>query len=158
MSIQSIIDRINAVSGDDINYVPYNFKDMLVSVGTPPVPIRGLHYILSRHDRPQTKYVPSLAGPGPFVANQNMSGTIELGIMSGTVSGAAIQVIDTLGIPFPISIVDAKSGGTSAVVASACRRVGTPEWRRGAVLGIDTYTFRTARLLLSDGIRLIETA
>jgi hypothetical protein len=158
MSVASLINTINSASGAEIPYQPYDFSNVSVLVGTPPLKITGLQYILSRHNAPQTTLVMSLTGGGVFLGNHNMSGIIELGILSGTVSGAAIQMINLAGIPFPVAITDDASGGTSTVLASGCRRVGTPEWRRSAVTGIDIYTFETPRLLLSDGLLLIETA
>jgi hypothetical protein len=144
--------------GGEIPYKPYDFSNVSVLVGTPPLRITGLQYIFSRHTAPQTGLVMSLTGGGAFVSNYNQSGIIELGILRGTVSGAAIQMIDLAGIPYPIAITDEASGGTSTVLASGCRRVGTPEWRRSATTGIDVYTFESPRLALSDGLLLVETA
>jgi len=63
--------------------------------------------------------------------------------------------MDFTGIPFPIAVTDLDSAGTSTVIASACRLIGTPEWRRSRLPGIKIYTFGTPMLKISDGLRMV---
>lgn len=122
----------------------------------PPVPFIGLQYVYVQHNSPQTRLFMGLSGHGVFVENKNSSGIIEIGLLSGSVSIAGIQVLELTGIPFPIAITDLDSGGTSTVVASACRRVSTPVWRRQAMPGIEVITLATPQLIISEGLRLME--
>lgn len=148
-----LIKSINEFFGDRLNYKPYNIRTTDILYGTPPVPIKGWQYLAAKHDAPQTRLVKSLTSGGVFVSNQCSAGTIEIGLLANSVSVAAIQVIELLGIPFPILVND-KDAILSTVVASACRRVDTPEWRRESTPGINVFTFATPRLLISDGLRL----
>lgn len=150
----SLIKKIKELFGNRVNYRPYNIRSTEIMYGTPPTPILGLAYVFARHNRPQTKLIMGFTGTGPFVSNNNSSGIIEIGIMTGSASCAGIEVMDLTGIPFPIIVTDKDSGGTSTVVASACRRTDTPEWRRDKLPGISIFTFSTPRLLISDGLRL----
>lgn len=136
--------------------MPYSIAKIDIFYGAPPVPVVGLHYIFARHNVPQTRLIMSLNSSGVFAGNNNKSGIIEMGIMNGSLTCAGFQLMDTTGIPFPIIAVDRTSGGSSQVVASACRRVNTPEWRRAALPGIDIYTFETPRLYMFDGLRIVE--
>jgi len=156
VSTSSLIKAIKDVFGDSIQYVPYDLRSTTIMVGMPPVPIKGLVYIVARHNNPQTRYVKSLTGHGVYVANNDRSGTIELGIVRGTVSCAAIQVTDLVGVPYPIAITDTATGGTSSVLAASCRRVGTPEWRRAALPDLAVYTFAADKLIISDGLMMKE--
>jgi hypothetical protein len=149
-----LIKKYNDLFGSNINYRPYNIKNTQFLYGAPPVPITGLQYVFAKHDYAQTKLVKCLTGKGIFVSNQSKSGLIELALMQGSPTCAGIQIVDFTGIPFPILITDLDSGGTSTVIASACRRVDTPEWRREAMPGLSIFTFATPRLLISDGLRL----
>ena len=158
MSVTDFIGKIKDVFGDKVNYKPYDLRDTVIMYGVPPVPIKGLEYVYAQHMQPRTKLVMSLTGDGVFVGNQNQAGIIEIDIMTGSVSCAGIEVMELTGIPFPMAITDKSTAGTSTVLASACRRVGTPEWRREAFPGISVFTFATPRLLISDGLRMLESA
>jgi hypothetical protein len=142
---------------DQLAYLPYSINDVAVAFGAPPAPIVSLDYVFARHNAPQNKMFSSLTGSGVFVVNANQSGIVEFGIMNGSISAGVIEVAQTLGIPFPITITDLSSGGTSSVLATACREVETPEWRREAFPGVRVYTFETPRLLIFHGIRLPQS-
>jgi hypothetical protein len=95
-----------------------------------------------------------LGGNGVFVGNQNKSGIIEIAVLSGTITVGGLQVMELTGIPFPIIATDKATGGTSGFVASACRRVSTPEWRRAKFPNFEIFTYATPSLIISEGIRL----
>ena len=151
----NLLRKINDLVGD-VNYIPYNITDTVVLLGTPQVPITGMEYVFARHDAPQTIMVKSLNGKSVFVDNNNKTGTIEFGLLAGTLANGQIEILNLTGIPFPINIVDTKTGGTSRVLGTACKLVATPEWRREALPGINIYTFQCTRLSISHGIRLSE--
>jgi hypothetical protein len=96
-----------------------------------------------------------LTGKGIFIPNINSSGIIEIGIMNGSASCAGIELLELTGIPFPLAATDGDTGGTGTILASACRRVGTPEWRREALPSIDIHTFHTPQLIINNGLRLL---
>lgn len=154
--MSELTKQIQEMFSDEPNFRPYNIKNNIILYGAPPVPFKGINYLYSRYNNPQTKLVMCLKGTGIFVSNRDQSGIIEVGILDGSVSCAGIQVMESTGIPFPIAVIDTDSGGLSSIAASACRRVGTPEWRRDKVVGIKTFTFETPRLFISDGLRLLE--
>ena len=156
MSVSGLVSAIKDVFGAEPNYRPYSIKSTEILIGLPPFPVIGLQYVFARHNATQKRLIMGLSGQGVHVANRNQSGVIELGILQGSVTGAGIQVIELTGIPYPIAMVDTDTGGTSSVLAVDCQRVGTPEWRREALPGIDVYTFDTPALILSDGLRLVE--
>lgn len=134
----------------------YSVRDSQVFIGAPPSPLFGMSYVYSKHNQSQTITFQSLTGGGAYVPNKNHSGIIELGIINGSPSNAYIQLLELAGIPYPIKVTDLKSGDTSFAGAFACRRVGTPEWRRGRMPTLSVYTFYTHELLLSDGLRIFE--
>lgn len=151
----NIIKQINKLIGE-VNYAPYNLKDTTVMLGTPQVPMVGLQYCFARFNSPRRRLIQSLNTKGVFVSNLNTAGTMEIGLLSGTVSNGQIQAMQLTGIPFPIVMVDEKSGATSSAIGTACQLIATPEWRRAAFPGVTVYTFETARLIISHGIRLEE--
>lgn len=153
-----IIKNIKNAFSDRPFYKPYNIKNTSIMYGIPPVPIRGLQYIFAQHTNPRTALIMGLTGSGVFVGNKNQSGIIEIGILEGTVSGGGIQLLELTGIPFPIMVTDTTSGGTSTVIATACRLVGTPQWRRDRLPDIKPYTFAVENLAISDGVRLVDAA
>lgn len=140
--------------GGRVDYMPHNIKDTTVMYGIPPFLVGGLDYVFARYTNAQNKLVMSLNAKGVFVRNRNKSGIIEFGILNGTATGAGIQLAEMPGIPFPIIVSDSSTGGTGTCVALKCKRVGTPEWRRGASPGLDIYTFESSTLLISTGTRL----
>jgi len=137
-----------------IDYTPYDFRDVSVLFGAPIVELRGLDYVLARHNAPQTKRFQCLRGGGVFVSNVNSSGIIEIGVMGGSVSQGQIELMQATGIPYPVIIQDKSSGGSSQVIATACQLVQTPEWKRAAVPETVVYTFETTRLFVAHGVRL----
>jgi hypothetical protein len=151
----NLIKEINRLVGR-VNYAPYNLKDTMVMVGTPQVPMIGLQYCWARYTAPRRRRIQCFTCKGVFVANLNTAGVMEIAILSGTVSNGHIQAAQLTGIPFPIVMVDGKSGGTSSAIGTACQLVATPEWRRAAFPGVTVYTFETTRLVISHGIRLQE--
>jgi hypothetical protein len=156
MLASTLIQIISGVLGDII-YTPHSMANVEVRIGVPPLPLKGLGYVFAYHNNPQSKMIMSLNGKGVFVGNRNKSGVVELGIMDATISTAELQILEMTGIPFPIVITDTSTAGTSTVVGSACRRVGTPQWRREASPSLQIYTLATPRLLVSGGIRLPVT-
>jgi len=149
-----LIAQVKALLSNEVDYIPHDIRDVLVLYGLPPVPVYGLEYVFARHNEPQTRLVMSLTGKGVFVPNQNKSGVIEFAVLNGTVTGAGIQIVEMLGMPFPMVITDKSSGGLSTVVALSARLIGTPEWRREALPGLDIYTFACDDLFISTGLRL----
>lgn len=137
-----------------INYTPYDFSKVTISVGVPPMPIIGLDYVSARFINPRKKRFQCLTGRGVFASNTNTAGVIEFGILGGSLSQGVVEIIELTGIPYPIIINDSTTGGTSSVVASACQQVSTPEWKRGAVPGLTIYTFETTRMFINHGLRL----
>ena len=157
--VSNLIRQLGLLDAGRVHYVPYNFKDDIrITVGTPPVPIVGRESISAGFLNTPTKLIKGLNASGVFVANRNLSGFIELVLMDGSISGGAIQAMEILGIPFPITAVDKQSGGTSRILGTKCRRVNTPTWRRAGRPGRLVYTFHTTRMLLFNGIRLAQSA
>jgi len=156
MGLSNLIEKVNIAMGEHVNYRAYNLRDTKILFGVPPVPIKGIDYIMAQHLESQNNLVMGLTGKGVFVSNNNKSGIIEIGLMAGSVSCAVMEVATLAGIPFPIFVNDNKSYGTSNVVATECKRIGTPQWRRSAVPGLEIFTFHTPLLVMSGGIRETE--
>lgn len=153
---KELIKSINKVVGGNVNYLPYDISQIVITYGVPPIPIRGLEYVWAKHNNPQKKLVMSLNGKGVFVSNNNTSGIIEIALLGESVSCAGIQAMGLTGIPFPIAISDMTTGATSSVLASACQLVETPEWRREKMPSLNIFTFATPKLIISNGLRLPE--
>jgi len=157
LPISNIINKLNENGAlDRVIYVPYNIKDTKLFVGIPPTLIIGLDYVFARYNEPRWKRIKGVNGKSRFAKNKDDSGIIEFGIIGGSLSCGVIQLLEELQIPFPISIQDFSSAGTSFVLADSCVRVDTPEWRREATVGLQVYTFETNTLAISNGIRLQE--
>jgi hypothetical protein len=155
MSLESLLKALADHSpSEEIVYTPYRITDNKITYGIPPIQICGLDHISARHNFPQTGLFMSLTGAGVFASNRNQSGIIEIGLLDGSISCGGIEAMALTGIPFPIAIVDVSSAGTSGVLATACRQVETPEWRREATAGVAVYTFKTPRLIMSHGFHL----
>jgi hypothetical protein len=153
MAISDLLNRINTLLGRRVVYIPYNLSKVDLLVGSPPLPIHGVQYIVASHSNPQTRRIMSLTGKGRFVGNLNQSGIIEFALQSTTVSTGILEVLNLTGVPFPISVIDRTTNGSSAVFASQCRRVGTPEWRRAAAPDLEIFTFSTIKLIRLEGVR-----
>jgi hypothetical protein len=141
---------------DRVAYAPHNMAKVRLFYGVPPVPISGLDYVFATYDNPQTMLKMGLDGKGRYIQNRNLSGTIEFGIIDGSASNGIMQLALLTGIPYPIAIIDEQSAGTSFVAAGAATRVGTPEWRKELTVGMQVYTFKTAQLFMSTGIKKPE--
>ena len=152
-----LIKKVKELLGTEVNYLPHDIRDVLVLYSVPPVPVRGLEYVAAWYSTPQTRLVMGLTGNGVYINNNNKSGIIEFATITGTVTGAGVQVAELTGIPFPIVITDKSSGGTSSVAALSCRLITTPEWRRAALPGVDVFTFAAERLEISTGVRLADS-
>jgi hypothetical protein len=153
MSPADLIKKINDLVGN-VDYLPYNMSEVQVMFGAPPIPIKGLAYVLADHLQQQTRLIMGLSGTGVFVSNRNKSGIIEFGLLDGVMSNAAIQVLNLTGIPFPIAITDNTTGGTSTVLGAKCRLIKTPAWRRDRLPRVNIFTFYTDFLAISHGVRL----
>ena len=155
--VKNLTKIVNSISADgNVNYQAYDIRDTNFFYGVPPVPIIGVDYISASFTAARTRMFRCLTGNAVHASNLNISGTIEVGLLSGSVSGAAIQMMNFTGVPFPIFIEDGKSGGTSTVTGTACRLIDTPEWRRDRTPGLDIYTFSVDKLVISHGIRLVQ--
>jgi hypothetical protein len=159
MTMEKLLSALSEhYPGDQILYMPYDIRDTKIAYGTPAIPISGLDHVIVKHRAARTKLVMGLSGTGSFVDNINMAGSVEIGILAGSVTGGGIEMAGLTGIPFPILISDLSSGGTSGILASACRLTVTPDWRREATPGVDVYVFETPRLLISRGLHLPQLA
>jgi hypothetical protein len=158
MSIVALTNQLlsSLVSDGDINYEPYDLRKVRGFYGLPPVQIRGLSYIRARYTAPRTQLVQSLTGGGIHLDNVNISGVVEFGLMAGSASGGAIQVLAALKQPFPLIIEDDTGGGSMTVVAPSCRLGAPPDWAREVKPGIDVYTFTSARMAIVPGMRLVS--
>ena len=150
--LAQILDYLRA--GPQIQYTKWNFNDTKIVVGAPPMPLDGLDFIIARHKAPQTKMFSCLTSKGVFASNSNQAGIIEIGVAQWAITNGAFQLADLTGIPFPVVTEDISSGGTSSVIASACRQTERPDWRRAAIPEVYTYTFETPRMIVSHGIHL----
>lgn len=156
MSIAEITNALNSIGGNaEVNFTPYNIKNVHIFYGLPPVPIVGLDYVEARNERPKTTLVKCLTGNAVHVDNVNQTGTIQLGLMSGSPSGGAIQLLDYTGVPFPIFIQDGNSLA-SVVIGIDCRLAETPAWRKAASPGLDIYTFSCKSVTMIHGMRVVE--
>lgn len=153
MAISDLLTRINELLGRRVVYLPYNLSKVQLTVGAPPLPITGIQYIAAFHSNPQTRRIMSLTGDGKFVSNRNQSGVIEFAVQANTVSTGVLEILNLTGVPFPVSVIDRTTGGTSAVFASKCRRVGTPEWRRALAPDAEIFTLSTTNLVRFEGVR-----
>ncbi len=150
----STINNLNDVAGGRANYIQYDFTNVKVSIGLPPVPLKGLDYVTARLDNPPTSRIMSLTGAGIFVNNQNTSGTIEIACQGSSAASSTIELMNLTGIPYPISLIDTgTTAGMGQVIGTACRRVGTPDWRRSKFPDLDLFTFQCVRLFISNGLR-----
>ncbi|MCP4537160.1 MAG: hypothetical protein GY832_08425 [Chloroflexi bacterium] len=156
MGASDLINKINNLVGGDVHYLPYNIKNTKVTYGVPPVPIRGIQSLFARHSSRQVRRVGSLTSKSVFVSNKNQAGVIGFVLMAGTVSCAAIEVMALSGIPFPITGTDVSTGGSGLFLGTACRPIGTPEFRREAMPGFTVYTFEVDRLIINQGVRLSQ--
>lgn len=154
--IGDLISQLKKLESGRINFEPYNFRDDIkVHLGTaPPVPIIGIDSINVAYLHPRAKLISCLTGGATFVSNRNLNGFVEFVMMDGSPSCAAIQALEILGIPYPIAGVDINTGGTSRFLATACRRVNTPQWRKSRRPSRLVFMFHTTRLLISNGVRL----
>jgi hypothetical protein len=153
----SASDILNILTGHDgLFYRPYSPSDIIITAGAPPVCVGGWDYVWARYNNPQNKRFPNLGGRGVFVSNTDKSGLLEIGILQGMISGGALDILDTAGVAVPIVVLDKGSGGTSGVVATACRRVSTPEWRRQKLPEIVPFTFEVTHMEISWGLQLPE--
>jgi len=153
MGASDLIDKVNSLLGERVNYAAYDLSKVVLTVGAPPIILHGIDYIMSAHRVPQNRMVMGLNAKGKFVSNRNKSGLIEFGLMANTISTGILEILQLAGVAFPISVIDRTTNATSAVFASKCRRVGTPEWRRAAAPELEIFTFHTPRLLKSEGVR-----
>jgi hypothetical protein len=159
MSNTQIAKHIEEAVGagrERINIKAYNIKKITVAYGLPPVVVEGLDYVIARHMYPQTVYRSSLNGTGKFVGNNNQSGIIEIGVLEGSPSAAALDLLHLTGISFPLVVVDETTGGTGTVVGTACRQVDVREWRRSASVNIRAFRYAATRLVAVHGIRLFD--
>lgn len=154
MSIQDVIRILGTHNGR--YFRPYDPRNVLINAGAPPVKLDGWNYVFAQHNKAQRKRFSSLGGGGCWARNSNTSGTVEIGFLQGHVSIGALEVLDTMDISIPFVVVDTGTGGTSGFVASNCRRVETPQWRREKLAGITIFTFETKTLDISWGLQLPE--
>lgn len=141
---------------DRLAYAPHNMADVRLFYGVPPVPMSGLDYVFATFDNPQTQLKMGLTGKGRYIHNKNQSGTIEFALIDGSVSNGIMQLSLLTGIPYPIVVYDTNSAGTSWIAAGSATRVGTPSWRKDLAVGMQIYTFKTAQLFMSTGIKKPE--
>lgn len=156
MATSTLVDILTGDILDRVAYKPHNMSKVRLFYGAPPVPISGLDYVFATYDNPQTYLKMGLDGKGRYIQNRNMSGSIEFGILDGAASNLEMQAWLLTGIPYPIVVADERSGGTSFVAAGAATRVDTPQWRKELTVGIQVYTFKTAQLIMSAGMKLPE--
>lgn len=152
MSAADILKILGGHSG--IYYRPYSPKDIVISVGIPPEKLGAWDFIWARYNKPQVKLFKSLGGRGTFAKNTDKSGIIEIGVMQSSIDCGMMDIMELMGIAIPISIVDIGTGGTSGVLATSCRRVETPEWRRDAMPGITLFTYEASFMSISWGVQL----
>jgi hypothetical protein len=152
MSI-ALIKAVNESLGGEVDYLPYNINDTVITIGLPPVPVNGLQYIAARYTAVQSRYIPSLTGGGVYVSNLNGRGVIEIALMSESATVGAIQAYSLTGVPIPIYATDRATGGTSFCAAPETKVITTPEWKREAFPGLTIFTFEAKRLLISHGVR-----
>ena len=153
--MSEIVSIVNELVGD-VNYIPYNINDTVLTIGLPPVRVKGLEYVFARRLNQKVKLEMSLTGNGKFIENQNRSGIIEFSIMSNTVSAGALQLLELTGLELPIISYDKSCRGTSFIAATRCRLIQTPEWRRARFPNLSIFTFQTPDLTLSNGVRFAE--
>jgi hypothetical protein len=139
---------------DGIYYRAYSPKDIVISLGIPPENLGAWDFVWARYNKPQVKRFPNLGGRGTFVNNKDKSGIIEIGVAQSSVDCGMMDVLEALGIAIPITVIDAGTAGTSGVLATSCRRVETPEWRRDAMPGIIPFTFEATFMTISWGVQL----
>lgn len=156
MSIVVLTAKIlDALATDgDINYEPYDLSKVKVFFGLPPVPLRGVSYVRAQYKAPRTRQVDCLTGGGTHLDNINNSGIVEVGLMAGSVSGGAVQVLDFVKQPMPIYIEDDTGEGTSTVVALSCRLSHISDYQRAAKPGLDVYTFTAVNMGIVHGMRI----
>jgi hypothetical protein len=152
--VAEIAELIKSIAGKvgQIHYVDHNFGNIKVFWGIPPVQLTGLSYVLAYHTAPKNKLIKSLNSSGVFVSNQNTSGIVELGILSTSVSCAAIQIIDLTGLAAPFALTDSDAILSTAAGAAAKLTV-TPEWRRSKNPNVTVYTFEVDKLIISHGMK-----
>ena len=156
MATSTLVDILTGDVLDRVAYRPHNMSKVRLFYGAPPVPISGMDYVFATYDNPQTYLKMGLDGKGRYIQNRNLSGSIEFAILDGSASNGFMQLQLLTRIPYPIVVVDERSGGTSFVTAGAATRVDTPQWRKELTVGMQVYTFKTAQLFMSTGVKLPE--
>lgn len=156
MSLAELTSALNSIGNmENINFVPHDPRSIKIFYGIPPIPFVGVEFVEAKFDAPRTKMVKCLTGGGVHVDNKNSAGEVSIGILEGSLTGGAIEVMNFTGVPFPVFIYDAGSAA-STVVALDCRLVDTPIWKRAAAPGIDVYTFSCKSMFMMHGIRLFS--
>jgi len=151
-----LIKAIRELIGE-VNYIPYNITNTIVTAGLPPIPMgSGLEYIWADFRQNQTTLHMDLRGKGVFTSNRNRSGTIEIALMHGCPEAGALQLLALTGVPFPIFSTDTASGGTSSMAGTSCRLIKTPQWRRARFSDLKIFTFSAKNLFVSNGVTLPE--
>ena len=153
------LDKIASVLSDmipepRIALEPYSFGDVQVFIGAPLTPLFGLDYVAARHVNPQAKRFQCLTGRGVYAHNVNSAGIVEIGMLRGSPAQAIIDLMQASGVPYPLTVQDVRSGGTSQVMATGCQLTETPEWKREALPGVNIYRFETTRLFVMHGMQL----
>lgn len=136
-----------------VTYVPHDFRDVQVMVGVPPVPIHGLEYVFTQHINPQNTFHSSLGGGG--VRNRNTTGIIEFAVLQNSLASAKLTALELTQIAWPVFVVDraVTPYGLNTWFGDKCKRVGTPQDRKGRFPDLEIYTFQAARLTIARASR-----
>lgn len=151
----SLIEAVNKLVGD-VNYLPYSMADTFMTVGAPPVTVKGLQYVFANRMNRSVGMRMSLNAKGIYLDNQNKSGIVEFAVLSNTVTTGAMELMNLTGIAGPIFITDKSTKGTSTVLGTKAKLIQTPEWRRSKFPNLQIFTYHVASLNISHGVRFAE--
>lgn len=151
----SLISTIADLVGDQPDYVAHNIKNTSIFYGVPPVQIKSWQYFSAKYNHRQNGRIMCLSGKGVFLPNRNMSGIIEIGILSATAECASIELLDLSGVAYPLYATDTKAIGSFAL-GTGCKKISVPEWKRSLLPDLAIYRFEVDRLWISTGVRMSD--
>lgn len=156
-ALQTIGMALGLLPPGDLNFKPYDYEDLVILFGTPPIQLGGLDSITAKRLHSPSVFKPNFGGGGLFLSNRNISGEVRLRFIGASWSLGHIEIFDALGAPVPFLVTDIGSGGTSTVVGAACKVVDKGEWTRGAEAPMVEITLQADKLWFFHGVRLLNS-
>jgi hypothetical protein len=154
--LQAVCQALDLMPTGPLNFKPFDFEDLVIFYGTPPIQLRGLDSIEAKRHHPQAKFFPKFGGGGRFLSNQNISGEVKLRFIAASWSLGYLEIFDFFGADNSLLVTDIGSGGTSTIVGSACKMTDKGTWSRADGTPIVEITLEADRLWFFHGVRLLN--